>query len=137
MKRILVVDDDETILVYLELVLTSQGYSVESFSDPVKALNRLMEQDFELLISDYVMNEVNGVHLLDFARQIKPRCERILLTGNSSEAMLKSAINNAHIFKFLEKPIDTDILLSDVAQALAHQELVEEAHLLRAAAADS
>ena len=74
------------------------------------------------------MNDVNGVHLLDFARQIQPACVRVLLTGNSSEEMLRNAINRAHIFKLIEKPFDPNQLLLDVEQSLEHQTALERAY---------
>lgn len=127
-KNIMLVDDDKSVLRFLEMVLKSEDYHIESYLDPVDALTRLQEETFELLISDYVMNEVNGVHLLDFARQIQPACVRILLTGNSSMEMLKNAVNNAHIFKFIEKPLEPKQLLLDVEQSLEHQKILQRAY---------
>jgi DNA-binding NtrC family response regulator len=128
MKNILLVDDDKSVLTFLQLALKRDDFNVDSCLDPVDALNRLQEKPYHLLISDYVMNDVNGVHLLDFARQIQPACVRILLTGNSSMDMLKNAINNAHIFKFIEKPLDPDQLILDVEQSLEHQKILERAY---------
>ena len=127
-KNIMLVDDDKGVLHLMEMLLKSDDYQIESYLDPVDALSRLQEQTFELLISDYVMNDVNGVHLLDFARQIQPACVRILLTGSSSMEMLKSAVNNANIFKFIEKPLEPKQLLQDVEQSLEYQMILERAY---------
>ena len=127
MKNILLVDDDKSILTLLELSIERDEYSVDSCSDPVDALSRLQEKEYQLLISDYVMNDVDGVHLLDFARQIQPSCVRILLTGNTSVDMLKSAINDSQIYKFIDKPFDVNELVFVVEQALEHQETLQGA----------
>ena len=128
MKNILLVDDDKSVLHYLGLVLKRDDYNIDCCLDPVDALTLLQEKQYHLLISDYVMNDVNGVHLLDFARQIQPACVRILLTGNNSVDMLKHAINNANIFKYIEKPLDPKQLLLDVEQSLEQQKILERAY---------
>ena len=124
-KNIMLVDDDESILMFLDLALQGEGVNVESYSDPIEALDQLRSRKFHLLISDYMMADVNGVQLLDFARQLQPACVRLLFSGNNSAEMLKGAINNAHIYKFIEKPVDPNELLRDVEQALEYQSRLE------------
>ena len=121
MRNILLVDDDSSILTLLELSLERDGYSIDACSESVDALNKLQEKQYDLLISDYMMKDVNGVHLLDFARQIQPQCVRILLTANNSAEMFKNAINHSHIYHFIEKPLDVNELILIVDQALEHQ----------------
>lgn len=128
MKNILLVDDDKSILTLLQLSLERDGYSIDACSDPVKALSLLQDKEYQLLISDYVMEDVNGVHLLDFARQIQPACVRILLTGSTSVEMFKSAINNSQIYKFLDKPVDVNELVLVAEQALEHQQTLQSAY---------
>ena len=122
MKHLLLVDDDENILTLLEMSLEREGYEIDTCSDPVNALNKLQDKQYHLLISDYIMEDVNGVHLLDFARQIQPNCVRILVTGSNDVEMFKKAINNSQIYKFIEKPFDVNELIQLVEHAIEYQE---------------
>ena len=122
MKNILLVDDDESILTLLEMSLEGDGYEIDACSDPVTALGHLQNKKYHLLISDYVMDDVNGVALLDFARQIQPNCVRILLSGSNSVTMFKKAINNSQIYKFIEKPFEVSELIQVAEQAIQYQE---------------
>ena len=122
MKHLLIVDDDDDILTLLQLSLERDGYEIDACSDPITALNKLQEKSYHLLISDYIMDDVNGVHLLDFARQIQPNCVRILLTGSNDVNMFKKAINNSQIYKFISKPFEVDELIEIVEQAVEYQE---------------
>ena len=122
MKHLLIVDDDEDILTLLQLSLERDDFELDTCSDPVTALSRLQEKQYNLLLSDYVMDDVNGVHLLDFARQIQPNCVRILLTGSNDVDMFKKAINNSQIYKFISKPFEVDELIQIVDQAVEYQE---------------
>lgn len=122
MQNILLVDDDKTVLTFLALALEDEGRHIESYTRPLEALDRLRSASYQLVISDYVMPEMNGVALLSEARQLQPSCVRLLLSGNSSVEMLQGAINDAHIYKFIEKPIELESLLQTVEQALAYQQ---------------
>jgi DNA-binding NtrC family response regulator len=122
MKHLLLVDDDENILTLLEMSLERDGYEIDTCSDPVTALGKLQDKQYHLLVSDYIMDDVNGVHLLDFARQIQPNCVRVLVTGSNDVEMFKKAINNSQIYKFIEKPFDVNELIQLVEQAVEYQE---------------
>lgn len=124
----MVVDDDKSVLVFMELALKRQDYAVDCFSDPVEALEQLKEKAYQLVISDYVMKDVNGVHMLEFARQLQPACARILLTSNTSVDMLKSAINKANIFRYIEKLLDPSQMLTDIEQALEFQKVLQRGY---------
>ena len=121
MQNILLVDDDRNILTYLMLALEDEGRQLESYNNPVEALEQLRSKQYQLIISDYVMPEMNGVQLLSQARQLQPDCVRILLSGNSSADMLNGAINDADIYKFIEKPIELEQLRQMVEQVLEYR----------------
>ena len=60
MTKILIVDDEESILAPLEEMLSGEGYRVRSFDNPLKALELLRTQEFDLAIFDIKMPEMNG-----------------------------------------------------------------------------
>ena len=122
MKQLLIVDDDDDILTLLQMSLERDDFEIDACGDPVSALTLLQEKQYNMLISDYIMDDVNGVHLLDFARQIQPNCVRILLTGSNDVDMFKKAINNSQIYKFISKPFEVEELIQIVEQAMEYQE---------------
>ena len=122
MKQLLIVDDDDDILTLLQMSLERDDFEIDACSDPISALNHLEKKQYHLLISDYLMDDVNGVHLLDFARQIQPHCVRILLTGSNDVDMFKKAINNSQIYKFISKPFEVEEVIQLVEQSIEYQE---------------
>jgi DNA-binding NtrC family response regulator len=84
--RVLFVDDEEFLLELLDAPLEKLCQSVQFFSSPLQALKALEEKpdDFDLLISDFVMPEILGTELIRQAKIIKPELCVILATGNSS-----------------------------------------------------
>ena len=79
--RILVIDDDKDLCSMLHASLEKFGYIVESFSDSPKALNRFDTQDFDAVITDFLMPELNGFDVTRHVKSIKPQVPVILVTG--------------------------------------------------------
>lgn len=85
MTKILIVDDEESILSPLEEMLTSDGYRVRAFDNPQKALELLRTQEFDLAIFDIKMPEMNGYELLSASRAIRPNLPVIFLSSKQEE----------------------------------------------------
>ena len=68
MAKILVVDDDQGIREFLEIMLKGEGYRVTTASDAGKALNRCKKETFDLIITDLKMPKMDGI---GFLREIK------------------------------------------------------------------
>ena len=81
MTKILIVDDEESILAPLEEMLSGEGYRVRAFDNPLKALELLRTQEFDLAIFDIKMPEMNGYELLSSARTIRPGLPVIFLSS--------------------------------------------------------
>lgn len=118
-KRILIVDDDELILIALGELLRPQGYDVYTVARPADALERLEREDFDLLILDVIMPEMDGFEL---CRRIRDK-ERhrdtpiIFLTAKSREEDRERGLG-AGANLFLSKPISPDRLLTLIAEAM-------------------
>src|SRR5947209_9417996 len=82
--RILLVDDDPALGGYLRRVLSSRGFEVVHELDSEGALQRIMTAHFDLLISDIELPGMNGLELLERARQAAPGLPVALLTGHPS-----------------------------------------------------
>jgi CheY-like chemotaxis protein len=118
-KRILIVDDDELILIALGELLRPQGYEVHTVARPAEALERLEREEFDLLLLDVIMPEMDGFELCRKIRQkeIQKDTPIIFLTAKSREEDREKGLE-AGANLFLSKPISPDRLLALIAQAL-------------------
>lgn len=137
--RIMLVDDEDSILKSLERLLRATPciyngevfpLQIETFNSAKAALERARHTAFDLFLSDYRMPEMNGVDFLKATIAIQPDAARLILSGYADLNGIISAINEAHIYRFLSKPWNDYELVSAIAQALGYRRLtVENAQL--------
>lgn len=121
MKRIYLVDDDESVLRTLGRLLTLEGYDVVSFDSPGKFLFELPLRGSGCVIADLKMPEMDGIELYDAMRKAGSTLPVIFLTGHgavseSVRAMKRGAVN------FLTKPAERADVLAALHEAFALQE---------------
>ena len=92
-KKILVVDDEAEVREYLKGVLAQKGYDVSEASGGGKALTKLNEENFDLLLLDLIMPGMDGLELLKVIRLSKKLLPVIILTAYGSDKRLKEAIS--------------------------------------------
>lgn len=126
MNRIMVVDDEDNILYALRRVLSGNDQDVELFSNPHEALRRVQVAIFDLIISDYRMPDMDGVHFLCEVKKLQPESMRIIISGHADMQGLSGAINEAEIFRFVRKPWDDYDLQATVQNALLHRSVLVE-----------
>ncbi|WP_293934319.1 response regulator [Iodobacter sp.] len=134
MAHILLVDDEANILSSLKRTLnakdefdgTSPNYTIHTFTDARAALLASETQEYQLVISDYRMPDLDGVAFLTDFRYRQPDCVRIILSGMTDLAGLVLAINDVEIYRFLSKPWHDFELRSTVGGALRFQKLCVE-----------
>lgn len=135
MSRILIVDDDESILKALRRLLSHTPcvagditfkLSIDLFTTPIDALEKARHTAYDLVLSDYRMPVMNGVQFLKAFREIQPDAARLILSGYADLNGLIGAINEAGITRFISKPWNDYELLSTLGQALALRELTLE-----------
>jgi two-component system, NtrC family, response regulator HydG len=119
--RVLVVDDEADSCEAYRVVLASDGCDVVSVTSASAALARLAESEFDVVVSDVVMKNMNGIELCRRVRETKPNLPVILLTGRGEMDMVIEALR-AGAIDFLRKPIDAGALSTAVARALALQQ---------------
>ncbi len=121
---IFIVDDDHLVLnslaAFFDLETT---YSVTTFHSPSAALSALEQHGADLIISDFMMEDLNGLALLGEAKKLCPNAPRILLTGYADKENAIKAINEVGLYQYVEKPWDNDHLLLVVQNALDHKSL--------------
>lgn len=124
--RLLLVDDDSLMLEVLQCVLKQENYEIVSCEDPLVALDHLKRQFFHLVISDYMMPDMDGGELLRHARALHPSGMRILLTGHADVDAVVKAVRAGAIYKFILKPWNNEDLRLSVALALEQYELIKK-----------
>jgi len=119
-ERILLVDDEIEVVESGIRVLRWMGYQVNGVTDPGEALEKLREQphQFDLIISDFTMPQMNGIQLAEEIRRIDPCIPIILLTGYGAEVPKKQT-KSVVINGFLTKPISKNELARIIRKVLA------------------
>ncbi len=124
---LLIVDDDEMILTSLNAFLMLEtDYDVESFSSVNEALGFAESNSFDLVISDYLMPEMDGITFLAKIKEINPQAPRILLTGYADKENAIKGINEVGLFQYIEKPWDNEQLRLVIRNGLEKQQLVTQ-----------
>jgi DNA-binding NtrC family response regulator len=131
-RRVLIIDDDPSMLALLRAELENRHYDVTSLSSPEAALQALAEQDFGVVLSDLTMGGLNGVDLCRQVVLLREDTPVILITAFGSMESAVAAIR-AGAYDFVTKPFDADALAMTIERALRHRELREEVKRLRRA----
>lgn len=124
--RLLLVDDEDSILRALQRVLQHGGWDIATARDGASALARLSDFDPDVVVSDYHMPGMSGVALLSEVKRLRPRAQRILMTGNAEFAALEEAINRSEVFRFVSKPWSASQLMLTVCSAFEQHRLLDE-----------
>ncbi len=130
-SAVLVVDDEELLLASLGGLLGANGYRVVLESDPRRALERLREETFAVVLSDQRMPGLSGLEFLALAREIQPHATRILITGVLNLDTAIAAINEGEIYRLLVKPWLTEELLMSTRNAAERHRLHRQNEALR------
>jgi len=122
-ERILVVDDEEVIRDIICSMLNSAGYQTRQASSGVKALELLNSgTDFQLMLSDLMMAEMDGIGLLERSQASFSEMPVIMVTAVHDISVALTAIRNG-AYDYLLKPFERDQLLLLVKRALEHRRL--------------
>lgn len=123
--KILIVDDEEMVLTSLTAFLSLETeYQVITFHSAVEALDYVKKNDIDLVISDYLMPEMDGITFLGHLRKLKPHVPRIILTGYADKENAIKAINEVGLYQYIEKPWDNDDLLLIIRNGIEKQRLM-------------
>jgi DNA-binding NtrC family response regulator len=125
-RSLLLVDDESAILSALKRELRSAGYELLTATSGEEALRILANSDVQVILSDYRMPGMSGVELLTEAHRLQPDAVRMVLSGYADIEAITEAINCGRIYKFLNKPWNSEQLQEVVADAFAHHDLVRK-----------
>jgi DNA-binding NtrC family response regulator len=109
--RILILDDDETLVSLMAIVLRGAGFEVEPFSSPPLALDFLKQnlEEIDLVISDQTMPEMLGLNFLYEVKKLNSNLPTILVSGHND--VLDNLENESPVTLFLQKPVDIQELV--------------------------
>jgi CheY-like chemotaxis protein len=116
--RVLVIDDDHAVRGLLQQTLSEAGYEVSSAADGRAAMQLVAEQAFDLVLTDLIMPEQEGIETIRALRRDYPAVRIIAISGAAEEVYLETAgILGAGVT--LRKPIDRQVLLRAIRELLA------------------
>jgi DNA-binding NtrC family response regulator len=113
---VLLLDDEPIVGDRLAPALAKIGCDVEAFEDPRKALERIEQKDFDVVVTDIRMDEIDGMQVLDRVRMKSPRTRVILITGYAEMSLAREAMEKG-AFDFISKPFKASDLREVVAKA--------------------
>ena len=125
--KILVLDDDKLVTSSLKSLFMLEGFcDAAFFNDPIEALKYLEKNSRDVIISDFVMPQMNGLEFLSKAKAMYPNASMILLTGYADKENAIRAINEVGLYKYIEKPWDNDELIINIKNAYERAHLIEK-----------
>ncbi len=123
--KILYVDDDTLLTSTFSTLMKVEGFNdVEIYNNPREALEYLKLEAPDLIISDFLMPEMNGLEFLKEAKKLYPETSMILLTAYADKENAIKTINEIGVYKYIEKPWDNDDLIMNIKNG------IERSHLL-------
>lgn len=116
MKKIMVIDDELVILDVLKQFLSrSKKYEIETFSNPNSALKQAQNGGYDLILSDIMMPQTDGLHILQEIKKSNPSVKVILMTAYSNQNKVERS-QELGVDKYLEKPFKS---LQDVESTIS------------------
>jgi NADH:ubiquinone oxidoreductase subunit E len=112
--KILVVDDERVVIRSVEMVLKAEGYDIEGASSGKDAILKMEQNNYNLVLTDLMMPEMDGITLIRWLRQNRPDTGIVILTGYPSQETIKEALELG-IIDYVPKPFTPAVLL-DVTQ---------------------
>ena len=116
-RRILLVEDERDSGFVFELILSGEGYKVDNYTDPIKALAAFKSEYYDLIITDYFMPGLNGLGFIQNIRKIDEIVRAILLTAWEPQSIGEEV--QKWFIKVIGKPLTEQKLIKEVKLALA------------------
>jgi len=118
-ETVLIVDDEEDVIYFLEIILGQHGYHVLSAKNAEEAIEvfQVHQDEIELLFSDLGLPKLDGFGLSDYVRKLKPGLKTILASGYI-DAAVKTRMTEEHVDGFITKPYNTQSLLQTIRTIL-------------------
>lgn len=129
-SRILVVDDEESIREFLEIMLKKEGYEVTVAEDGLKAKEILGKKSFDMVISDMQMPNMTGIELLKHVKESYPELVFMMITAFGTTETAVDAMKMG-AYDYVTKPFKIDEVRMNIANALRSKNLETEVRVLK------
>ena len=127
MGKIVVVDDEKIVTSAFKTLLKVEGFSdAHFFNSPKEAIEFLKTNVPDLVISDFLMPEMNGLEFLTEVKKMYPEVSKILLTGYADKENAIKAINEVGLYRYIEKPWDNNDLILNIKNGIERSYLLSE-----------
>ncbi|UCD16332.1 MAG: response regulator [Candidatus Zixiibacteriota bacterium] len=120
--EVLVVDDEPIVGKRLKVALEKTGYDVEVFDSGPAALERIGEKQFDFVVTDVRMDNVDGIDILNKVTETSPRTKVIIITGYATIELAREALVKG-AYDFIAKPFQPDDLREVLERAVKAREL--------------
>ena len=123
--KILIAEDNDVGREYLVEILKASGYDVKAVENGRDAMDAMVEDKYDLIVTDLRMPHVDGLELLKFTKEMNPDIVVIMITGYGT---VNTAVDAMKLgaFDYITKPLKDDIVLLTVSRALSYAKLKEE-----------
>jgi DNA-binding NtrC family response regulator len=118
--EVLVLDDEPIVGKSLRMALSKLGLKVEVFEDPAAAMKRIDEKTFDVVVTDVVMGDIDGIQVLERVMQRSPRTKVVIITAFAMMEMARKAMERG-AFDFIAKPFDAAEIRAIVSRAIEAQ----------------
>ncbi|MEQ1724137.1 MAG: response regulator, partial [Pseudobdellovibrio sp.] len=129
-SRILVVDDEESIREFLEIMLKKENYEVTTAEDGLRAKEILSKKSFDMVISDMQMPNVTGIELLKYVKESYPDIVFMMITAFGTTETAVDAMKMG-AYDYVTKPFKIDEVRLNIANALRSKNLETEVRVLK------
>ena len=116
-KKILIIDDEETIRFTIRIILSKEGYEVSTANGYYEALDIIAKKDLDLIFADVMLDGKTGLDVLREAKKQNPACPVVLFTGYPNMESASEAVRLG-AYDYIPKPVTKDTLLHIVNTAL-------------------
>lgn len=113
---VLILDDEPIVGKRLKPALAKVGCEVEVFDNPHQAITRLEEKDFDVVVTDIRMDDIDGIEILEHVMTRSPRTKVIMITGYATVEVAREALAKG-AFDFIAKPFNPGELREVIAKA--------------------
>ena len=125
---LLLLDDESIVGSRLKPTLEKMNCDVEVFEDPKKAINRISEKTFDIVITDIMMADINGIQVLEEVRKKSDTTKVIIITGYATVALAREAMDKG-AFDMIAKPFkpsELRLVLTRAADSLGYKNIIPE-----------
>lgn len=122
---VMIIDDEPMVTQSIKNFLSLEtDYEIIALTSPVAALETLKTRQVDVIISDYLMPDLNGIDFFLKAKEIQPQATRVLLTGYADKENAIKAINDVGLYQYIEKPWENEDLRLVLRNAIEKRQLL-------------